>query len=469
MKQSKNYEELKPYIPENNYEENYALLTHYLMMPADEDKAEKRNELINKYEFEDKKLSEAEDFFVTKNVRFKCQENICDLLASYICSKYSKTEQISILNEINNLSDFKISFDKKNDNSISYKNLQFQLSKINERNQQRKNKGVYYTETDITDFIINNCFSLYQNKAVVLNNKIKINSNCLELTVFDPTCGTGEFLLSALNLKTRFIYKENKTKTTVSTLIHSIKGNDIDITSISISKIRVFLYILENFGIDFISNVSQEINKSFTCKDFLKDFTSEEKFDFVVGNPPYIENSLKSKKSKYGNIYADVILKVSQFTNNNSVFGFIIPLSYISTLRMSNVRSELLESFKEQIILSYADRPSSLFSTVHQKLCIVLAKKNNQLNLYTSNYQYWYKSERKDLFKRKEIINNKNINTKFIPKLGNDIDKSIYLKIRNKEKKLIDLFSDGKFSVYLNERATFWIKAFLTEIGRAHV
>ena len=37
-KQSTSYEELEPFIPENNYEENYALLTHYLMMPAGEDK-----------------------------------------------------------------------------------------------------------------------------------------------------------------------------------------------------------------------------------------------------------------------------------------------------------------------------------------------------------------------------------------------------------------------------------------------
>lgn len=75
MKQSKNYEELKPYIPENNYEENYALLTHYLTMPNGDEKNQKRNELIKNYEFTDEKLNNAQAFFDTKNVRFKCQEN----------------------------------------------------------------------------------------------------------------------------------------------------------------------------------------------------------------------------------------------------------------------------------------------------------------------------------------------------------------------------------------------------------
>ena len=76
-KQIKNYEELKEYIPQNNYEENYALLTHYLMMPTGEDKTIKRAELIEKYEFEDEKLKEAQDFFDSKNVRFKCQVFKC--------------------------------------------------------------------------------------------------------------------------------------------------------------------------------------------------------------------------------------------------------------------------------------------------------------------------------------------------------------------------------------------------------
>ena len=73
MKHATNYEELKPYIPENNFEENYALLTHYLMMSNGDEKSAKRSELINKYNFTDEKLKGAEEFFVSKNVRFKEQ------------------------------------------------------------------------------------------------------------------------------------------------------------------------------------------------------------------------------------------------------------------------------------------------------------------------------------------------------------------------------------------------------------
>ena len=41
-KPNKNYQELKAYIPDNDCEENYALLTHYLMMKDDTAKAKKK-------------------------------------------------------------------------------------------------------------------------------------------------------------------------------------------------------------------------------------------------------------------------------------------------------------------------------------------------------------------------------------------------------------------------------------------
>ena len=69
-KSNKNYQELKDYIPDNDCEENYALLTHYLMMKDDAAKTHKRHELIKKFSFEDSKLSEAENFFKRKKIPF---------------------------------------------------------------------------------------------------------------------------------------------------------------------------------------------------------------------------------------------------------------------------------------------------------------------------------------------------------------------------------------------------------------
>ena len=71
----KNYEELKQFIPQNDNTENYALLTHYLMMKDSDAKLTKRQELIEKFSFEDSKLSGAEKFFKAKEIPFTSKKD----------------------------------------------------------------------------------------------------------------------------------------------------------------------------------------------------------------------------------------------------------------------------------------------------------------------------------------------------------------------------------------------------------
>ncbi len=67
-----NYEELKKFIPNNAYVENYALLTHYLEMLDGDVKVNKRNELVSKYHFDLENLNTADEFISNKNVPFYC-------------------------------------------------------------------------------------------------------------------------------------------------------------------------------------------------------------------------------------------------------------------------------------------------------------------------------------------------------------------------------------------------------------
>lgn len=143
--------------------------------------------------------------------------------------------------------------------------------------------------------------------------------------------------------------------------------------------------------------------------------------------------------------------------------GFIVPLSYISTPRMKKLRNALFTLIPEQYILSYADRPDCLFDSVHQKLCIIIGKSGDMAPaIYTGNYQYWYKSERSNLFKQTTVIKNDFGSESFIPKLGCSLDVSIYRKITDvsKVKSVYAQSRHGTESVFLNRRETFWMKAY---------
>ena len=73
--QKTNYSELAQYIPQNGNEENYALLTHYLMMRDGEAKNAKKTELIQQFGFEEEKMASAEELYRGKHIPFVAQQN----------------------------------------------------------------------------------------------------------------------------------------------------------------------------------------------------------------------------------------------------------------------------------------------------------------------------------------------------------------------------------------------------------
>ena len=138
-------------------------------------------------------------------------------------------------------------------------------------------------------------------------------------------------------------------------------------------------------------------------------------------------------------------------------------MSYIATPRMKTIRAELSDSISEQYILSYADRPDCLFKSVHQKQCILIGKKKKQkCRVFTGNYQYWYKAERDILFEQTATVENDFVGENYIPKLGTSLDVKIYQKVIQRVQRiaLTNMPSEGAYTVYVNMRAAFWIKAF---------
>lgn len=170
---------------------------------------------------------------------------------------------------------------------------------------------------------------------------------------------------------------------------------------------------------------------------------------------------------RYGNIYANVLINAAKQLSKGGSIGFIIPLSYISTPRMEDLREELFRVIPEQYILSYADRPDCLFDSVHQKLCILIGKqRKSSRQIFTGNYQYWYKEERKDLFNQTQVVRNIFYTSDYVPKLGTVLDTTIFKKITDTEgtDSVYAVSRVGEESVSLNRREAFWMKAYREKV-----
>ena len=400
--------------------------------------------------------------------------NALSITNGYLIQNYSRSELAVIREEI------KIVLGKYNDSymtyneTYSYEEVQEILSNINEKEDIRKVKGVYYTPMDIVKFILFNsikmvCGRLRPNNLHVLDlNGIPYSSFCYEKTVYDPTCGAGVFLLAALEMKLDLLdlHHTEVTKSKIKKVLSTLKGNDLNPDSIIITKIRLLLCVLHRHGATKIKGFAKVMESCFASYDFVSTtLDKNKKYDIIIGNPPYVEDSKSEATplSKYGNIYANVLYNSAKHLKRGGVMGFVIPLSYVSTPRMKKIRDELSLQTAEQYILSYSDRPDCLFTSVHQKLCVLFGKNTESAKtIYTGNYRYWYKEERSELFNTTEVVKNTFVQDEFIPKLGTKIDCDVYRKVLQHGTQLIQLLYNGDVPIYLNMRASFWIKAFLT-------
>lgn len=401
---------------------------------------------------------------------------ISKLVMDYICREYDSLLAKEIIQLMESLTKITFSTVVSDEVSVSYDNLQRELATINEVNSKRKQKGMFYTPCDVVNYIIRWTVGIHADETDVRKffsndfENVDLQQFCYKETVFDPTCGTGEFLLPFLDLKFKVLEKKGVriTSTVVSKVLKTIFGNDINNDSIQILKLRILLYLLHSYGIRALGKIKDALKDNFTVRDFVTGKLDYVKFDYIVGNPPYVEDGVSQLdiREHYGNIYANVLVNAAKLLKPNGVFGFIVPLSYVATPRMKVLRNRISALVSKQYIMSYADRPDCLFSQVHQKLCILWGKSNEKHKknvVYTGNYQYWYKEERQKLFDKVQIIKNDFVTTDYIPKLGNTMDKCLYKKITENGDLLSNILDSGCNYVYVNMRAAFWIKAFLGE------
>lgn len=356
------------------------------------------------------------------------------------------------------------------------------LAKLNEKELRRKKDGVYYTLPDVTNFITANAFVKFIRpdfSTILRADKISSSLDTFDsherdrlakATVFDPTCGSGEFLITALQYKLRLIGSEYSDDEILA-IAGTISGNDIAIESVYISKIRLFFTTLPFItDPERFATLARILNENFTTEDFINaDISNFGPYDIILGNPPYVEYRMLDyePEEKLGNTYANALSNASRMLTSAGVLGFIIPISFVATKRMSPIRKIIDGIFENICLLNYADRPDCLFSGVHQKLTIIIASRESHVKGYfSSSYNYWYKQEREELFNRDMLIKVSPNLECYIPKLGNETERDIFDKcvVSPFDKSLLDYClqtsQPATDAVYLNMRNCFWIKAF---------
>lgn len=237
--------------------------------------------------------------------------------------------------------------------------------------KDKKNEnGIVFTPKYISDFIVKDSLKSID----IWNENIKI---------IDPGCGCGIFLISAIE----YIYK--KFKIPVQKIIEeSIYGIDIMEDNIRRCEYAIKLYCL-------INNFEIEDNTRFNLKheDSLKENWSVlfdiEKFDYIIGNPPYVnphdmnkstikflKENFKSTQEGVFNIFYAFIENGLKYLNEEGALEYIIPNNVLTIKSANNLREMLQNEKNIEAIIDFSD--NMIFKPVRTYNCIIkLSKKNN--------------------------------------------------------------------------------------------
>lgn len=219
----------------------------------------------------------------------------------------------------------------------------------------KKKNGVYYTPDILADFVVNYVFDNY-----LFNSSID---------VLEPSCGDGAFIKSIINTQ--------KLSTENSLNITAIEQDEKELNKIRRKVKRVPM---------------NNIKVNFKCSDYLIfQKKNVQKFDLVIGNPPYINQKLLSEqqivlsneiltKAKIEpaiikNIWIAFLVSAVLSLKDDGLVCFILPSELLQVKHSIPIRDFLFKSFKSIEIFTFNE---IVFEGIEQDTIVFLGSNKIQ-------------------------------------------------------------------------------------------
>ncbi len=235
---------------------------------------------------------------------------------------------------------------------IIYQELQTSIDK--------KNKGQFFTPDTVAEHIISNALPTLDKDSI------------LSFKILDPSCGSGQFLLSAFKkLLTQYISLNFSKEEAINNILnYNLFGCDIDKTALSITAYNISLFS----GIP-VNEIKHLYHNDYIYKDAFsleQDSLLQHQFNLIIGNPPW-GSSLSSEEKKYFrqnyysaksgiNTFTLFIERSLELLIERGRLSFLIPEALLNIKAHSNCRELLINNTQLQNITLWGDQFKDVYA-----------------------------------------------------------------------------------------------------------
>lgn len=279
---------------------------------------------------------------------------------------------------------------------------------IGEENQ--KKDGAYYTPTFLVDYILKYTVDKY----------FKNNPNEYNCKVLDPACGSGIFLVETFRKLVAQYEKIKGDSISPEKIIELVKDNiyaiDKNEEALSISVFSLYLVMLdyqnpkdiEKFKFPYLLDSDDNkdtpnfFNDDFFDTDALYgNILKNKEIDFIIGNPPYGESTIKkdypadkyvkANKINVGNkdIVQAFMIKVKDIVSENTKISFIVTSKVLYNLDSEDFRKKhFFNQFKVNHILELSSVRKEVFDGAKVPVAMIFYEYSNETEISKNEINY---------------------------------------------------------------------------------